>query len=356
MSKYFSARFQKLYPYIPGEQPQDQQYIKLNTNESPFPPAPEVLDAAAEAAENLQLYSDPRSMALRRAIAKQYGLTAMNVAVGNGSDELLNFAFIAFGNRKAPFAYPGITYGFYPVCLNVNAVARKRIPLKEDFTIDPADYFDLGTNIVLANPNAPTGLLLSVEQIEQIVAANPDHVVIVDEAYIAFGGETCIPLVKKYPNLLVLHTFSKSHSLAGARLGYAIGQKELIADVNKVKNCINPYNINRMTTACGIAALEAKAYYQNNIHTIVDNRNFTALALRHRGFEVLPSAANFLMIKPAFCTGEELYQGLKERGILIRYWKITRIAGWCRVTIGTIEQMTKMIAAIDQMMAEKTEE
>lgn len=356
MSKYFSVRFKNLNPYIPGEQPQDQQYIKLNTNESPFPPAPEVLDAATEAAGNLQLYSDPRSMALRRAIAKQYGLNALNVAVGNGSDELLNFAFIAFGNQKAAFAYPGITYGFYPVCMKVNLVARKVIPLRTGFTIDPADYLNLDTNIVLANPNAPTGQALSVEQIEQIVAANQDHVVIVDEAYIAFGGETCIPLVEKYPNLLVVRTFSKSHSLAGARLGYAIGQKDLIADVNRVKNCINPYNINRMTTACGIAALEAEGYYRHNIQTIIENRNFTTLALRLRGFEVLPSAANFLMVKPVFCSGEEFYQGMKKRGILVRYWKIPRIADWCRITIGTIEQMTSMIAAIDQMMAEKTEE
>lgn len=355
MSKYFSIRYKNLHPYTPGEQPQDQQYIKLNTNESPFPPAPAVLDAAAEAAENLQLYSDPRSLELRRAIAKEHGLSALNVAVGNGSDELLNFAFIAFGNKKAAFTYPSVTYGFYSVCLNVNTVARRSIPLKEDFTIDPEEYLDLGTNIVLANPNAPTGLLLSVEQIEQIVAANPDHAVIVDEAYIAFGGETCIPLVKKYPNLLVLRTFSKSHSLAGARLGYAIGQKDLIADVNKVKNCINPYNINRMTAACGIAALEAEDYYQQNIQTIMDNRNFTALALRRRGFEVLPSAANFLLVKPDFCTGEALYEGLKDRGILVRHWKTSRIAGWCRITIGTIEQMTKLIGAIDQMMAEKTE-
>lgn len=352
MSKFFSEKYASLEAYTPGEQPRDQQYVKLNTNESPFPPAPSVVQAAAEEAGRLQLYSDPESTNVTLAVAERYGVKPENVLMVNGSDEILNFAFMAFGDEHHPFVFPDISYGFYPVFAEVNHVPYREIPLKEDFTIGVEDYCNVDANVVIANPNAPTGLLLSLEQIEQIVASNPDHVVIIDEAYIDFGGVSCIPLIRKYDNLLVTQTFSKSRSLAGGRLGYGIGSAELIQDLNTIKYSTNPYNVNRMTAACGKAAIEADDYYQKNAETIAANRAFTTGALLERGFEVLPSAANFIFVKPPFCSGEELYLGLKQRGVLIRHWNKLRIAPWCRITIGTKAQMQALLDAIDKMMEE----
>jgi len=352
MSKFFSKKYASLEAYTPGEQPRDQQYVKLNTNESPFPPAPQVVKAATEEAGRLQLYSDPESTNVTRAVAERYGVQPENVLMVNGSDEILNFAFMAFGDADHPFVFPDISYGFYPVFAEVNHVPYREIPLKEDFTIGVEDYCNVNANVVIANPNAPTGLLLSVEQIEQIVASNPDHVVIIDEAYIDFGGESCIPLIQKYDNLLVTQTFSKSRSLAGGRLGYGIASAGLIRDLNTIKYSNNPYNVNRMTAACGKAAIEADDYYQKNAKTIAANRAFTTSALRARDFEILPSAANFIFVKPPFCSGEELYLGLKQRGVLIRHWNKPRIAPWCRITIGTLEQMQALLHAIDKMMEE----
>ena len=352
MSKFFSSKFASLEAYTPGEQPKDQQYVKLNTNESPFPPAPEVVKAAAEEAGRLQLYSDPESTDVTRAVAERYGVRPENVLMVNGSDEILNFAFMAFGDGSHPFVFPDISYGFYPVFAAVNHVPYREIPLREDFSIGAEDYCGVNANVVLANPNAPTGLLLSVSEIERIVASNPDHVVIIDEAYIDFGGESCIPLIRKYDNLLVTQTFSKSRSLAGGRLGFGIGCEALIRDLNTIKYSTNPYNVNRMTAACGKAAIEADAYYQKNAKTIAANRAFTMSALRARDFEVLPSAANFIFVKPPFCSGEALYRGLKQRGVLIRHWNKPRIAPWCRITIGTLEQMQALLRAIDNMTEE----
>ena len=354
MSKYFSEKYASLEAYTPGEQPKDQQYVKLNTNESPFPPSPGVVRAAQEEAARLQLYSDPESTNVTSAVAARYGVEPENVLMVNGSDEILNFAFMAFGDAAHPFVFPDISYGFYPVFAEVNHVPYREIPLREDFTIGLEDYCGVNANVVIANPNAPTGLLLSVEEIEQIVASNPEHVVIIDEAYIDFGGESCIPLIHKYENLLVTQTFSKSRSLAGGRLGYGIGSKALIQDLNTIKYSTNPYNVNRMTAACGAAAIAEDDYYQRNAKTIAANRAYTASALRARDFEVLPSAANFIFVKPPFCTGEELYLGLKARGVLIRHWNKARIAPWCRITIGTLEQMQALLHAIDKMMEEGT--
>lgn len=354
MSRFFSSKYDALEAYTPGEQPRDLQYVKLNTNESPFPPSPGVIAAAARAAETLRLYSDPESAALTAAVAERYGVSPSQVFMTNGSDEILNFAFMAFGDARHGFVFPDITYGFYPVFAAVNAVPFREIPLRRDFTIDVRDYCGVGQNIVIANPNAPTGLLLSVAQIEEIVRTNPEHVVVIDEAYIDFGGESCVPLVAKYDNLLVTQTFSKSRSLAGARLGFGIGAPSLIQDLNTIKYSTNPYNVNRMTAAAGAAAIADDAYYRANARIIMENRAFTQTELQKRGFAVLDSAANFLFAKAPFADGETLYRRLKERGILIRHWNKPRIGDWCRITVGTRAQMEALLAAVDALMKEET--
>lgn len=354
MSRFFSSKYDALEAYTPGEQPRDLQYVKLNTNESPFPPSPGVIAAAARAAETLRLYSDPESAALTAAVAERYGVSPSQVLMTNGSDEILNFAFMAFGDARHGFAFPDITYGFYPVFAAVNAVPFREIPLRDDFTIDVRDYCGVGQNIVIANPNAPTGLLLSVAQIEEIVRTNPEHVVVIDEAYIDFGGESCVPLLAKYDNLLVTQTFSKSRSLAGARLGFGIGAPSLIQDLNTIQYSTNPYNVNRMTAAAGAAAIADDAYYRANARIIMENRAFTQTELQKRGFAVLDSAANFLFAKAPFADGETLYRRLKERGILIRHWNKPRIGDWCRITVGTRAQMEALLTAVDALMKEET--
>ncbi len=354
MSRFFSSKYDALEAYTPGEQPRDLQYVKLNTNESPFPPSPGVIAAAAREAETLRLYSDPESAALTAAVAERYGVSPSQVLMTNGSDEILNFAFMAFGDARHGFVLPDITYGFYPVFAAVNAVPFREIPLRDDFTIDVRDYCAVGQNIVIANPNAPTGLLLSVAEIEEIVRTNPEHVVVIDEAYIDFGGESCVPLLAKYENLLVTQTFSKSRSLAGARLGFGIGAPSLIQDLNTIKYSTNPYNVNRMTAAAGAAAIADDAYYRANARIIMENRAFTQTELQKRGFAVLDSAANFLFAKAPFADGETLYRRLKARGILIRHWNKPRIGDWCRITVGTRAQMEALLTAVDALMKEET--
>lgn len=354
MSRFFSPKYAALEAYTPGEQPRDMQYVKLNTNESPFPPSPGVAAAVAREAETLRLYSDPESAALTAAVAARYGVAPEQVLMTNGSDEILNFAFMAYGDAQNGFVFPDITYGFYPVFAAVNHVPYREIPLREDFSIDPRDYFRAGANIVLANPNAPTGRLLPVAEIEEIVRANPAHVVVIDEAYIDFGGESCVPLAARYDNLLVTQTFSKSRSLAGARLGFGIGAPALIRDLNTIKYSTNPYNVNRMTAAAGIAALEDDAYYAANAEAIVQNRDFTTRELRARGFTVLDSAANFVFARAPRMGGGALYRRLKARGVLIRHWDKPRIADWCRITIGTRAQMQTLLDAIDALEKEDT--
>ena len=349
MSRYFSNKYASLEAYTPGEQPRDQQYVKLNTNESPFPPSPSVVRAAEAEAKRLQLYSDPESTELTRTVAEHFGVEPENVLMTNGSDEILNFAFMAWGDKDHPFIFPDITYGFYPVIAALNQIPYREVPLQADFSIRAKDFCGVSGNVVLANPNAPTGTLLSVEEIEEIVKSNPEHVVIIDEAYIDFGGESCIPLTKQYDNLLVTQTFSKSRSLAGGRLGMAIGAPELIADLNTLKYSTNPYNVNRMTAACGIAALRDDAYYKANAAVIQANRAYTALALRSRGFTVLDSAANFLFVRAPLCSGQALYEGLRAQGVLIRHWEKAGIRDWCRVTIGTKQQMDAFLAAVDAL-------
>ena len=349
MSRFFTEKYASLVPYTPGEQPQNRQYIKLNTNESPFPPSPGAIAAAAREAGNCRLYSDPESRLVSEAFAKSLGIKRENVLAVNGSDEALNFAFMAFGDA---LVFPDISYGFYPVFAELNHIPYTEIPLREDLSICVEDYLDTGKMVVLANPNAPTGIALPLTDIERIVQANPDHVVLIDEAYVDFGAESAVPLIGKYDNLLVVQTFSKSRSLAGARLGFAIGSEALIRDLNTIKYSTNPYNVNRMTSAAGIAALEEDSYYKENARTIRDNRRYTTDALRALGFTVPESSANFIFARSDAIDGGELYRRLKERGVLVRHFDKARISAWVRVTIGTKEQMDAFLRETEAILNE----
>jgi histidinol-phosphate aminotransferase len=356
MSKYFSSRFASLEPYVPGEQPQDMSYIKLNTNESPFDPPKEVVPVIREAARSIRLYSDPESNELRQAIADYYGLEPENVMATNGSDEALNYAFMAFCDEEHPIVFPEITYGFYPVIAKLNNIPYETISLREDCTIDTREYEGLNKNICIANPNAPTGIALSLEEVEQIVRTNPDNIIIIDEAYVDFGARSAVPLLYRYDNLLVTQTFSKSRSLAGGRLGFILGAKDLIADMNTLRNASNPYNINRMTAKAGIVTLRENTYFKNSCQAIQFNRRYTSRALEALGFEILPSSANFLFIRSERIGGEELYLRLKEKGVLIRHFSDPKISDWNRVTIGTKVQMDKFLAKVEEIFVEQDEE
>ena len=353
MSKFFSERYKSLTPYTPGEQPKDRKFIKLNTNESPFPPSPSVLSAVSEQCGLLQLYSDPESAVLTRKMAELYGVSERSVIMTNGSDEVLNFAFMAFADEARPLIFPDITYGFYPVFAELNRIPYETIPLREDFTVCADDYMQKGKTVVIANPNAPTGIYLPLSEIERIVAFDRDRIVIVDEAYIDFGGETAISLVGKYDNLLVTGTFSKSRSMAGARLGFGIGSEALIADLNTIKYSTNPYNVNRMTSAAGIAAIDDNAYYMDNCRKIIENREYTACELRRLGFTVLDSMANFVFAKSDRIGGEELYLDLRERGILVRHFTSERIKEFNRITIGSAEEMRTFIEEVAEILEER---
>ncbi len=355
MSRFFSHRLDKLVPYTPGEQPRDMQYIKLNTNESPFPPSPAVVEAAAKEAGRLQLYSDPTCRELTDKLAALYGVSPDQVILTNGSDEVLNFAFMAFADEEHPLVFPAVTYGFYPVFAELNRIPYEEIPLREDFSVDYRDYLNLGgKTIVIANPNAPTGLCLTLAEIEEILKTNPDGVVIIDEAYVDFGAESAVALGDKYENLLVTQTFSKSRSLAGARLGFGIGRKELIADLHTVRYSTNPYNVNRMTAAAGYAALCDNDYYMANCRTIMENRAYTTAALKALGFEVLPSLTNFVFAKSDRIGGEALYAELKRRGILVRHFTKAGISEYNRITIGTKEQMEAFIFTVKSILEEQS--
>ena len=351
MSKFLSPTLAAVTPYTPGEQPQDQQYIKLNTNESPYLPSPAVIAAVSEhEVEKLRLYSDPACADLLKAAAAHFGLQPEQIMPGNGSDENLFFALRAFCDADHPLAYADITYGCYGVWCGLMHIPSHIIPLKEDFTLDPKDYYGLNQTIVLANPNAPTGIALPRAEIEGILKANPNNVVIVDEAYVDFGGESCVPLIDQYENLLVVQTFSKSRQLAGARLGLAMGNAKLIADLNRVKFSLNPYNINRLTLKAGQAALEDTAYFEKTRAAIMDTRAWTMQQLTDRGFTVLDSRANFVFASTGRINGGELYKELKKNGILVRHFDAPRIENWLRITIGTPEQMQALMDAVDKIL------
>ncbi len=346
MSRFFSEKFRGLVPYTPGEQPRGRAFVKLNTNESPFPPSEKAMAAAAEAAGRLELYPDPACTFLRAALAETYGVTPDAVICTNGSDEVLNFAFMAFCDERHPVVFPDITYGFYEVFAALHRLPFRKIPLAEDFSIDPADYFGAGATIVLANPNAPTGLLLSAAAIEEIVASNPGHVVVIDEAYIDFGGESVVPLTKKYKNLLVTGTFSKSRSMAGARLGFGIGDPALIADLDILRCSTNPYNLNAMTMAAGLGVLADEDYTRRNCRRIIENRAYTAEAMKKLGFVLTDSAANFLFASHPAAGGGELCAALREKGILVRHFDSPRIAAYNRITIGSRGDCDALLCAL----------
>lgn len=346
MSRFLSQKHAALAPYTPGEQPRDMQYIKLNTNENPFPPSPKAQQYAAEALKKLQLYSDPECTVLRQKMADLYGLDPEEVLPTNGSDEILNFAFMAFGDAQHPALFPDITYGFYPVFAQLNGVPYREIPLCDDYTIDLSEYAGHVGLIVIANPNAPTGIAVSRDEIETLLAYNPRSVVVVDEAYVDFGGESCVPLIHKYDNLLVTQTFSKSRSMAGARLGFGFGCKELIRDLNAIKYATNPYNVNAMTMAAGIGVLEDEAYTRQNCCTIIETRDWTAQTLAEYGYECLPSCTNFLFVRHPKLDGAAVYQHLREKGILVRYFAKPRLNDFLRITIGTNEQMQSVVKAL----------
>lgn len=352
MSRFFSEKFASLTPYTPGEQPRDQKYIKLNTNESPFPPSPKALERARTAAARLELYSDPCCTALTQKAAEVLGVDPEEILFSNGSDEVLNFAFMAFCDESHPAVFPDITYGFYKVFAKLNGIAYEEIPLKADFSVDVNDYVNQNKTIFLANPNAPTGLYLTLDKIEAIVKSNPHSVVVIDEAYIDFGGESAIPLTKKYENLLVIQTFSKSRSMAGARLGFAVGCKALIRDLNTIKYSTNPYNVNRMTMEAGLGALEDDAYFRANCGKIVANRKWTTVELQKLGFTVLDSMTNFVFAKSHRVPGKQLYLRLKEKGILVRHFDTPRLTDYVRVTIGDEAQMAAFIGATKEILEE----
>lgn len=339
MSRYFSKKFKALVPYTPGEQPKEMKYIKLNTNESPFPPSEKAMKKAAEAVKNLQLYCDPECRALVKKASEVFSVDTDEILFTNGSDEILNFAFSAFCDETHPAVFPDITYGFYPVFAEINRVPYEEIPLKDNFTISVDDYIGINKTIFIANPNAPTGIALSLNDIEKIVPSNPESVVVIDEAYVDFGTKSAVSLIHKYSNLLVTQTFSKSRSLAGGRLGFGIACKELIADLNTIKYSTNPYNINSLTQAVGAGVLEDEEYTKNNCKTIIENREYLTKKLEAMGFFVLPSKANFVFARHDKIDGRALYEALKSKGVLVRHFGSERLRDYNRITVGTKEQI-----------------
>ena len=347
MSRYLSERLQALAPYVPGEQPK-VKLIKLNTNESPFPPAPGVRDAVAEAAGALQLYNDLSAAKLTRLLAETYGLKENQITVSNGSDEILAFAFQAFGGHGLVF--PDITYGFYPVWAELYGLDAKIIPLDDDFNINIQDYQSNDRCVVIANPNAPTGKTLPLSAIKELAEKNPDQVVIVDEAYVDFGGESALALVPEFDNVLVVRTFSKSRQLAGARLGFAMGSAALIDDLNRVRFSFHPYNVNTLTQAAGTAAMEQPEYFERCRQIIMETRAWTVEEFTKLGFRVLDSKANFVFASAPGMNGGEFQKKLREQNILIRHFNLPRIQDFVRITIGTKAQMEALIEATKELL------
>ena len=353
MSKFFSSKYASLVPYTPGEQPRDMQYIKLNTNESPFPPSEKAQCAAWEAAKNLQLYSDPTAKKLNDAMANLYGVDPDEILMTNGSDEVLNFAFMAFCDEQTPAVFADITYGFYSVFCDINRLPSTVVPLHNDFTLSVDDYIGKPGTVFIANPNAPTGLCLPTSEIERLLQADPNRIVVIDEAYIDFGGKSCIPLTEKYDNLLVTGTFSKSRSMAGARLGFGIANKELIRDLNTVKYSTNPYNVNAMTMAAGIGCLSDEEYTRENCQKIIAAREYTANELTKLGFTLTDSKTNFVFAKHPEISGQELYQKLRQNGILVRHFSSPKIMEYNRITIGTMEQMQILVETVKSILSDR---
>ena len=352
MSRFFSTKYAQLTPYTPGEQPKDTQYVKLNTNESPFPPSPNAIRMAAEAAKNLQLYSDPECRDLVKLAAQVFQVGEDEILFTNGSDEILNFAFMAFCDADNGVVFPDISYGFYKVFAELNNIPYRLIPLQEDFSIRLEDYCGVGNTVVIANPNAPTGIALTVSQIEEILKRNPDNVVVIDEAYVDFGTESVVPLIHKYDNLLVTGTFSKCRSLAGGRLGFGIGCKALIQDLNTIKYSTNPYNVNRMTMAAGVGTLMDEAYTRQNCQQVMEVREWTVAQLKSAGFLMTDSKANFIFAKHPTADGKEIYLRMKQKGVLIRHFDSPRLCQYNRITVGSREQMEIFMEKLMEVLEE----
>jgi histidinol-phosphate aminotransferase len=352
MSRYWSDVVQRLTPYVPGEQPKLANLIKLNTNENPYGPSPKVLAALqAELGDTLRLYPDPTSYKLKRAIADFHGLTPEQVFVGNGSDEVLAHTFMALLKHDAPLLFPDITYSFYPVYCGLYGIAYREIPLTQSLEISVDDYSQPNGGIIFANPNAPTGCLLPVAEIGRLLKSNADSVVVVDEAYVDFGGDSCVSLVEDYPQLLVVHTLSKSHALAGLRVGYAVGQPGLIEALNRVKDSFNSYPLDRFAQAGATAAMEDHAWLKTNRERVIASRERLKAELNDLGFEVLPSKANFIFARHSHFTGAELAAHLRDRGIIVRHFgKPARIAPFLRISIGTDAECDALIAALGEIL------
>ena len=351
MSRFLSERFSSIEPYTPGEQPKLTNLIKLNTNESPFPPSPNVIKALNETEiSKLNLYSDPDTKEVVDAIAKTLGVNSNQILMGNGSDEILAFTFQAFCDKDHEPCFADITYGFYPVFCELYGLKPEIIPLKDDLSIDYNDYVGKNKPIFIANPNAPTGLALNLCEIEKILESNKDTIVLIDEAYVDFGAESAISLIDKYDNLIVSRTFSKSRNLAGARIGFAVSNPELIADMCKMKFSFNPYNLNRLSIIAGKESVLDTEYFDSCISSIMGTREYTVKELEKRGFTIPDSKANFIFAKHNTLSGEEYFNELRKRNIIVRYFSKERIKDYVRITIGSQEQMTALINATDEIL------
>lgn len=350
MSKFWSPFVRDLVPYVPGEQPKLTKLVKLNTNENPYGPSPKAIDAMrAEVNDNLRLYPDPNSDLLKQSVARYYGVDANRVFLGNGSDEVLAHAYHAFFLKDKPLLFPDISYSFYPVYCGLYGVDYELVPLDEQFQIRVEDYKRPNGGIIFPNPNAPTGCLMALEAVEQILAANPDSVVIVDEAYIDFGGETAITLVDRYPNLLVTQTLSKSRSLAGLRVGLAVGHPDLIEALERVKNSFNSYPLDRMAIVGAAAAFDDREYFEKTCQLVIDSREKLVAQLEGKGFDVLPSAANFIFARHPKHDAAGLAAKVREQGVIVRHFKQERIAQFLRITIGTPEQNQALVDALGDL-------
>jgi len=350
MSKFWSPFVRDLVPYVPGEQPKLTKLVKLNTNENPYGPSPKAIEAMrAEVNDNLRLYPDPNSDLLKQAVARYYGVESNRVFLGNGSDEVLAHAYNAFFKHDKPLLFPDISYSFYPVYCGLYGVEFEAVPLDEQFQIRVEDYNRPNGGIIFPNPNAPTGCLLALEAVEQILKANPDSVVIVDEAYIDFGGETAIGLVDQYPNLLVTQTLSKSRSLAGLRVGLAVGHPDLIEALERVKNSFNSYPLDRMAIVGAAAAFDDREYFEQTCKQVIASREVLVEQLEGKGFEVLPSAANFIFARHPHHDAAGLAAKVREQGVIVRHFKQERIAQFLRITIGTPEQNQALVDALGEL-------
>ncbi len=353
-NSYWSPVVHRLTPYVPGEQPKLDNLVKLNTNENPYGPSPKVLEAIrGELSDALRLYPDPNAERLKRAIADYYGVSPTQIFVGNGSDEVLAHVFQALFQHAAPLLFPDITYSFYPVYCGLYGVEFVTIPLASNFTLRIDDYLRPNGGIIFANPNAPTGCLLPLADIERLLKQNRDSAVVVDEAYIDFGGETAVVLVDRYPNLLVTQTLSKSRSLAGLRVGFAIGHPELIEALERVKNSFNSYPLDRLAIAGAVAAFADRDHFEHTRQTIIANREQLSAALRERDFEVLPSAANFVFARHPRRDAAELATALRQHSVIVRHFRQPRIEQFLRITIGDPEQNAALLVALDEVLGSR---